>query len=682
MRLRLSARSIVLIGIAVGIVTLCLAPAAMAQSGGIAVCVVDDEGEPLAGATVEISSSRQLTKTTAQLTGASGCTQFPVLRVGAGYELLVSMPGFSSYVLPNIRVRSGQQIPQKIALTAELTERVQVFGRTEVVDLSDATSTTKFDDTFIENLPVSGRFYQNVLALAPGVQDDDGDGNPNVHGSRERNFRAVVDGVANTDPLTGEWLSLLNTDAIEEMEIVGTGAGVEYGRASGGFARIVQKQGSNDFEGLFSFIWRSSELDGGAPGDIGGTPKSDSYEWLQPAFQLSGPIIKDKLWYRLSHEWIDREDPIVTLSGSMKTGRKQTIISDQLTWQVSPRNKLSFTYQEDPTTITNFGVSSRVPASSSQRVERGGPTFKVNWTAPLSPRLLVDSTFAYQDLDRGFFPTNPDQANSCALYGEFGGGFEPLNRASCLDDRTGVVSGAASDTWQDRRQRLTVSSQATLFINKFLGMSHRLKFGFGSENERYFRSLTRTPSMNFLVEVPPIGTPIGRSFVRASAPNSVANAATGNNWSAYLEDQFRPVQNLSITMGLRFDREEIFAPGQQTFDPAAESEEYQRRRESFPNANPGRLATTLFTGFADVQQFQFLLAETLGASLSQLNLGAGAAASTFWVRQRQEGEMQIINNNVSPRFSIAWDPFGNAQDESVGLGRSLLRQDLPSRPAD
>ena len=167
----------------------------------------------------------------------------------------------------------------------------------------------------------------------------------------------MVDGVSNTDPLTGEWLSFLNTEAIEEMEILSTGAGVEYGRASGGFARIIQKQGSNRFEGLFNVIYRSSDLDGGAVDSLFGSAEGVEYNWVQPAIQLSGPIIQDRLWYRLSNEWIDREDPFAPTTGVVTIKRTQQVASDQITWQASPRNKLSFTYQIDPLTIENFGIS-------------------------------------------------------------------------------------------------------------------------------------------------------------------------------------------------------------------------------------------------------------------------------------------------------------------------------------
>jgi hypothetical protein len=67
---------------------------------------------------------------------------------------------------------------------------------------------TSFSDTFAEDLPVQGRNYQNLLGLAPGVQDSSGGG--------ERDF----EGASNVDPLTGFFMSNINPDAIDEIERV------------------------------------------------------------------------------------------------------------------------------------------------------------------------------------------------------------------------------------------------------------------------------------------------------------------------------------------------------------------------------------------------------------------------------------------------------------------------------
>lgn len=642
---------------------------AVAQTGGIDVCVSDADGQPLPGVTVTLSNEQQLSPVVADLTGQNGCAAFPVLRVGGSYGVEVSMPGFATRRYQRLRVSSAQTTIQTVVLTQQLTERVEVSGRVAVVDLDKTGSSTRFDAVFIENLPVPGRFYQNILTLAPGVQDGDGDGNPNVHGARERNFRAIVDGVANTDPLTGEWLSLLNTDAIEEMEILTSGAGVEYGRASGGFARIIMKQGSNDFEGLFSFIWRSSKLDGGASGDIVSTPEGGEFEWLQPAIQLSGPIVKDRLWYRLSYESISREDPIVTLSGLVTTTRRQAITSNQLTWQLSPRNKVSFSLQLDPTTIENFGVSSRVSPASSQRVRRDGPTYTVKWTAPLSPRLLIESTVAYQDLERGFFPMVEGQENRCAVFGAIDGFFLPFNTARCFDSGTGLVSGSHNETWEDSRQRLTVGTNATWFTNRLFGFSHRFKLGIVSENERYFRRLHRTPSITFEVERDAF-IEIGRTFVRVSAPPDAANSATGNSWAVYVEDQFKPAQNLSITLGLRFDREEIFSRGMEALSPEAEAERFENTILSVPSIDAGALLVSTFTGFPQILNFQRDLAAAAGAGQGQLPLGSIAQQSAFWRQHRRAESIAITNNNFSPRLSVAWDPWSDGKTKvAVTAGR-------------
>ena len=186
-------------------------------------------------------------------------------------------------------------------------------------------------------------------------------------------------------------MSLVNADSIEEMEVVTAGAGVEFGRAQGGFARIIQKQGTNEFEGTLSLLYRSSKLDGTGAHDNTNLPQPEFGE-IHPAFQISGPIVRDKLWYRLSHELLDQQTPINTVGQIVTQDVRQGIHSDQLTWQVSPRNKLAFQLQSDPLLVSNFGISSTTPAESSQQITTASRTFAVTWTAPYSPKVLVEST--------------------------------------------------------------------------------------------------------------------------------------------------------------------------------------------------------------------------------------------------------------------------------------------------
>jgi Ca-activated chloride channel family protein len=71
-----------------------------------------------------------------------------------------------------------------------------------------------------EPAPRAPRVYQATLNLPPAKGRPDGDGNPNVLGPRVGDFRAEDAGVSNADPLTGSWLSRVNADTVEEVEVV------------------------------------------------------------------------------------------------------------------------------------------------------------------------------------------------------------------------------------------------------------------------------------------------------------------------------------------------------------------------------------------------------------------------------------------------------------------------------
>ncbi len=214
-------------------------PAPGALTGGLAIAVKDHEGSALPGATVRISHETGYVSTTTILTDDNGVVDFPVLRPGKGYSIEVSFPGYDTIRHDDLQVsiNGSQRVP--VQMIEDIQKKVEVVATTEVIDLGQTQQSTKFSQKLISDLPVPGRYYTNVLTMSPGVQDADGDGNPNVHGSRSRDFQAIVSGVNNVDPLTGQQMSRINPNSIEEMDVITGGAGVEFGRAQGGFARIV-----------------------------------------------------------------------------------------------------------------------------------------------------------------------------------------------------------------------------------------------------------------------------------------------------------------------------------------------------------------------------------------------------------------------------------------------------------
>ncbi len=660
---------------------------AQGQSGGLKVRVVSATG-PLPGAIVTLSSDRGWITETSRPTDRNGMVEFPILRAGSGYILEASLPSYSSVRLSGIRVPIHRTTLEVIQLSPEMKETVRVVVDREVVDLEKVESSTRFSDDFIQDLPVPGRLYQNVLTLAPGVQDADGDGNPNVHGSRSRDFKAIVSGISNVDPLTGRQLNQVNPNSIEEMEVITAGAGVEFGRAQGGFANIIQKQGTNEFEGLLELLFRSSHLDGSASSSSRGSGAADpSYTTWQPSVQFSGPIRKDKLWFRLSHEWINREDPVNLVSESAVVKTRRQIHSDQLTWQASPRNKLALQFQSDPLLISNLGVSSLRSVDSSVRSRNGGDTWSLTWTVPYSTRLLVDSVASYQDTRFRLTPTRTGVRNDCYPQDPRVGNLS-LQEAYCFDATTSRFSGTFNTDNKDHRQRLTVKSTANLYGGRFLGMTHRLKAGFSVENERYFRTLTVGPELTVSYREggydpnlsgkgetdPPVGDPTQSGgfgspatkkiiLARVSIPETVRSTATGTNWALFLEDQIQPATGLSMTLGVRTDSEQLNMQGRAPFDPEAEFTAYLRELDRIA-AEEHRVAGAderlsliagNFLARGDIIDFYTQVGRTVGFP----GIGcSGLCSPSFQLKNQQHpDDLAIQNINISPFLSVAWDPF-------------------------
>src|SRR5439155_20690026 len=102
---------------------------------------------------------------------------------------------FGSVVLAEGEVSAGSVSEVRIVLSPEtkMRERVEVRAKPGVVSLEETTTQTNLSSEFVDALPILGRDYQDILTLAPGVTDVDGDGNPNIHGARDTDVVTLVD---------------------------------------------------------------------------------------------------------------------------------------------------------------------------------------------------------------------------------------------------------------------------------------------------------------------------------------------------------------------------------------------------------------------------------------------------------------------------------------------------------
>src|SRR6185503_15010829 len=182
--------------------------------------VGDVSGAGLSGVVVIIRSAAQPTGNVHLLTDVDGRYRSRPLPVAADYTLTVNRPGYAMVQLGPLDLEPGRVVVQDITLRTadESTETVVVEARGSTVDTESTKTSSTFNAELLSGLPLIGHDYQDVLTLAPGVTDTDGDGNPNVHGARDTGLQYRLDGGNITDPLTGGYGQNLNAEMIEELE--------------------------------------------------------------------------------------------------------------------------------------------------------------------------------------------------------------------------------------------------------------------------------------------------------------------------------------------------------------------------------------------------------------------------------------------------------------------------------
>ncbi|HKQ96687.1 MAG TPA: TonB-dependent receptor, partial [Candidatus Polarisedimenticolia bacterium] len=379
-----------------------LANAQAQTTGGIKGLVVDKDGQPLPTARVTIKNP-ELSIDQTVMTDLKGEFRVAPLPPGKGYSVTVFFDGMAKVTIPDIEVAANRivSVPVTLRPDKEMKETIRVTAQTDVVNTESTTTETKIGSEFIDALPILGRNYQDVLTLAPGTSDVDGDGNINIHGARDVDTVTLVDGVSTVDPVTGQVGQQLNINSIQEIEVKTSGASAEFSRAQGGFITIITKSGGNDFEGQFRFDWRGKALDGDGAGiddprlhgGLGESGLRDlDFNDIYPQLTVSGPIKKDKAWYFVAAEYRQEQTPVNALTQAFVREVDQSRLFGKLSWDMSTNHKLVFSATFDPQTYYNLGLNSFTAIEAGYQQDIGGRNLVLRETAVFSPNVFLDST--------------------------------------------------------------------------------------------------------------------------------------------------------------------------------------------------------------------------------------------------------------------------------------------------
>ncbi|PYQ86718.1 MAG: TonB-dependent receptor [Acidobacteria bacterium] len=294
------------------LVFLMIAGAAGAQTfrGGINGIVTDQTGAILPGADVKATNEATgLSYST--ISSTAGAFTFADLPLG-DYTIVVSESGFETITIRGVRVSAGAIYTVSVRLNvAQIEANVQVSAAAVAVETTSTTLTNVLSTRTVQDLPLNGRDFSQMLALTPGFSGYEGGGAASMNGSRSNQFNWQIEGTDNND----QWFNikavnqgginsipgvLLPLDSVEEYSVQ-TQASAETGRNPGGAVNLIIKSGTNQPRGSAYYYNRNEALAALSPFAPTDSPKNKLRN-EHYGFSLGGPIERDKTFFFTTYE--------------------------------------------------------------------------------------------------------------------------------------------------------------------------------------------------------------------------------------------------------------------------------------------------------------------------------------------------------------------------------------------
>ena len=276
--------------------------------GAITGTVADTSGASIPGADVTVTNTatRGMRNTT---TNADGLYTFPSLPPGF-YELKVELQGFKTVEIPSFKVDIQQTVRVDVPLeVGALNETVTVTGTTTLLNTQSTTVGTVIENKVVVELPLNGRQYLNLVAIAPNVNvlsPAAGQAGARLGGERAQQSISAggqriffnyytLDGVNNNEPNFQNYIALPSIDAIQEFKVQTGVYPAEFGHQSTQ-VNVVTKSGGNQYHGsIFEFL-RDEKFDAKPYTFTSVHPDKSPFKWNDYGFEADGPVIRNKLF--------------------------------------------------------------------------------------------------------------------------------------------------------------------------------------------------------------------------------------------------------------------------------------------------------------------------------------------------------------------------------------------------
>jgi hypothetical protein len=281
---------------------------AQLTSADIVGTVTDSTGAVVPGAAVTIvnADTHETRNTTSNATGDFQVTLLPVGR----YTVTVKKPGFKTSSTSNLAVEAGDRARADVhmAVGGE-TDTVTVEATTPLLQADSATVSSTVTAKAVQDLPLNGRNFVQLVQLVPGANEGPGNGltsggRPDdrrisagfsVNGQDDTLNNYIIDGTDDNERVIGTIGVRPNIEGIQEITVETNSYSAEAGRTAGGVVNIVTRSGTNKFHGSAYEYFRNDVFD--ARNVLQTTGRKPELRQNQYGGSIGGPILKDKSFF-------------------------------------------------------------------------------------------------------------------------------------------------------------------------------------------------------------------------------------------------------------------------------------------------------------------------------------------------------------------------------------------------
>jgi hypothetical protein len=304
----------------VALLCLVMASAAFAQSGNVTTgsisgTVADSSGGALPGVTVTVTNT-QTGLTRSLVTENDGRYTAQLLPPGT-YRVEAELAGLGRAQRPNVTVLLGNTTTVDLAINPQVSEQITVTATAPVVDVEQSGQTVSVTTEQIQNLPLLGRDFLDLVSLTPGAGETFNSG-VSLNGARGIAADYNIDGAETNSDFFGQQRGgsrppfTFSQAAIQEFQVIRAAYQAEFGRGVGGTLNAITKSGTNDLQGQAFYYHRDKDWATGREISVNGNPFEefvDTRDSKQYGFALGGPIVRDRLFYFVNTDMQDISIP-------------------------------------------------------------------------------------------------------------------------------------------------------------------------------------------------------------------------------------------------------------------------------------------------------------------------------------------------------------------------------------